>query len=62
MTYKQYLDTCDNEFEKAVIIINLARQYPNYDSYSSKQKKELLSSLFNKEMPRSEPYKESESE
>ena len=54
MTYKQYLDTCDDEFEKAVIITNLARKYPNYDSYSFKQKKKLLSFLLNREMPQTE--------
>jgi len=54
MTYKQYLDTCDDELEKAIIITNLARKYPEYDSYSSKKKRELLNSLLNKEIPQAE--------
>lgn len=39
MTYKQYLENCSDEFEKAIIIINLARKYSNYDSYSTRRKR-----------------------
>lgn len=39
MTYKQYLENCSDEFEKAIIIINLARKHPNYDNYSTRRKK-----------------------
>lgn len=39
MTYKQYLENCSDEFEKAIIIINLARKYPKYDSYSTRRKR-----------------------
>lgn len=51
MTYKQYLENCSDEFEKAIIIINLARKYPNYDSYSTRRKKEVLKELLDSEMP-----------
>ena len=34
MTYRQYLENCTDEFEKTIIIANLARRCPNYDSYS----------------------------
>ncbi len=33
MTYRQYLETCNDEFEKTIIIANLARKHTNYDSY-----------------------------
>lgn len=39
MTYRQYLEICDNEFERTIIVANLARRYPNYDSYSLTRKK-----------------------
>lgn len=51
MTYKQYLENCSDEFEKAIIIINLARKYSNYDSYSTRRKKEVLKELLDSEMP-----------
>jgi hypothetical protein len=54
MTYKQYLENCSDEFEKAIIIINLARKYPNYDSYSTRRKKEVLKELLDSEMPMAE--------
>lgn len=54
MTYKQYLENCSDEFEKAIIIINLARKYPNYDSYSTRRKKEVLKELLDSEMPQVE--------
>ena len=52
MTYRQYLKTCNDEFEKIVIIANLARKHPNYDSYSARRKKEVLKELLDSEMPR----------
>lgn len=54
MTYRQYLETCNDEFEKIVIIANLARKHPNYDSYSARRKKEVLKELLDSEMPRVE--------
>lgn len=51
MTYKQYLENCSDEFEKAIIITNLARKYPKYDSYSTRRKKEVLKELLDSEMP-----------
>lgn len=54
MTYRQYLETCDDEFESTIIIANLARKHPNYDSYSARRKKEVLKELLDSEMPRVE--------
>lgn len=50
MTYEQYLDSCDNEFEKAVIIVNLARKYPNYDKLTPLGKKKKLKEILNQEI------------
>ena len=50
MTYKQYLDSCDDEFERAVIIINLARKYPNYDGLTPLGKKRKLKEILNQEI------------
>lgn len=54
MTYKQYLENCSDEFERTIIITNLARKYPNYDSYSVRRKKEVLKELLDSEMPQVE--------
>lgn len=54
MTYGQFLETCEDEFEKTVIIANLARRHPNYDSYSRRRKAETLKELLDAEMPRAE--------
>lgn len=54
MTYRQYLENCSNEFERAIIIINLARKHPKYDSYSARRKKEALKELLDSEMPQTE--------
>ncbi|MBR4313529.1 MAG: hypothetical protein IKP66_01310 [Lachnospiraceae bacterium] len=51
MTYKEYLDQCKDEFEKAVIITNLARQCPNYDSFTPLGKKRELNRLLKQEIP-----------
>ena len=51
MTYKQYLENCSDEFEKVIIIANLARKHPNYDSYSARRKKEVLKELLDSEIP-----------
>lgn len=40
MTLREYLDTCD-EFEKTVILANIARRYPNYDTYGLFQKQQI---------------------
>lgn len=50
MTYRQYLENCTDEFEKAVIIMNLARKHPKYDYYSAKRKNEVLKELLNSEI------------
>lgn len=50
MTYKQYLDSCDDEFERAVIIVNLARKYPNYDRLTPLGKKRKLKEILNEEI------------
>ena len=44
MTLREYLVTCD-EFEQTVIVANLARRFPNYDSYSPSQKKQVLKEM-----------------
>ena len=54
MTYRQYLETCDDEFERTIITANLARKHPNYDSYSPRRKSEVLKELLDAEMPRAE--------
>ena len=54
MTYRQYLETCADEFEKIIIIVNLARKYHNYDSYSPRRKKEVLKEILDAEMPQAE--------
>ena len=54
MTYRQYLETCNDEFERTVIIANLARKHPNYDSYSPRRKAEVLKELLDAEMPKVE--------
>lgn len=51
MTYRQYLENCTDEFEKIIIIANLARKHPNYDNYSTRRKKEVLKELLDCEMP-----------
>ena len=51
MTYRQYLENCDDEFEKTVIIANLARQCPDYDRLSPTRKKQVQNSLLDAEMP-----------
>lgn len=56
MTYRQYLENCTDEFEKTIIIMNLTRRYPhpNYDSYSTRRKREVLKELLDFEMPQAE--------
>lgn len=54
MTYRQYIENCSDEFEKAIIIINLARKHPNYDNYSTRRKKEALKELLDYEIPQVE--------
>lgn len=56
MTYRQYLENCTDEFEKIIVIMNLARRYPhpNYDSYSTRRKREVLKGLLDFEMPQAE--------
>ena len=54
MTYRQYIKNCNNEFESAVIIMNLARKHPKYDYYSARRKKEVLKELLDSEIPQVE--------
>lgn len=54
MTYRQYIEACKDEFERTVIIVNLARKYPKYDSYSSRRKAEVLKELLDAEIPQTE--------
>lgn len=51
MTYRQYLENCTDEFEKTIIIANLARRYPNYDSYPPNRKKQVRKEMLDAEMP-----------
>ena len=51
MTYREYLENCDDEFERMVIIANLARKYPNYDKYSPSAKAKVRKELLDAEMP-----------
>lgn len=54
MTYRQYLENFSDEFERTIIMANLARKHPNYDSYSLIRKKEVLKELLDVEMPQAE--------
>lgn len=53
MTYREYLNTCD-EFERTIIISNIARKHPNYDCYSSKRKRDTIKELLDAEIPQEE--------
>ena len=57
MTYRQYLEQCDDEFEKTVIIANLARRCPNYEILSPNRKKQAQRKLLDAEMPKIEEVK-----
>lgn len=50
MTYREYLENCKDEFEQAVIVVNLARKHPDYDRYSSNQKQKVLKELLDTEI------------
>ena len=52
MTYREYLEDCNDEFERTIILANLARKHPNYDSYSTRRKKEVLKELLDAEIPK----------
>ena len=54
MTYRQYLEQCEDEFEKLLIIANLAREYPNYNEYSPERKARVRRDLLDREMPKIE--------
>lgn len=54
MTYRQYLQSCTDEFERTVIVVNLARKCPNYDNYSEKKKKQVMKEILDTEMPKEE--------
>ena len=44
MTLREYLITCD-EFERTIILANISRRCPDYDSYGPSQKKKALKEL-----------------
>ena len=52
MTYNEYLSTCTDEFKKATIILNLARNYncPNYDALSYSGKRRVVKEILEQEM------------
>ena len=54
MTYGEYLEKCTDEFEKTVIIANLAREYPNYDRYSPRYKAQIRKELLSRKIPEGE--------
>ncbi len=54
MTYGQYLEQCEDEFERVIIIANLARRYPNYNEYSPQRQARVRRELLNMEMPETE--------
>ena len=54
MTYREYLENCNDEFERTIILANLARKHPNYDSYSTRRKNEVQKELLDTEMPQAE--------
>lgn len=54
MTYREYLENCNDEFERTIIIANLARKHPNYDCYSTRRKKEVQKELLDAEIPQVE--------
>lgn len=53
MTYREYLERCD-EYEKIIIIANLARKHPNYDKYTITSKRKVIKDLLDSEIPFSE--------
>ena len=54
MTYREYLEKCDDEYEKIIIMANLAREYPLYYQYSESTKKRIVKELLDREMVVSE--------
>ena len=50
MTYREYLENCQDEFEKVIILANLARKVPDYEYYSPTRKKQTLKDLLDAEM------------
>ena len=50
MTYREYLEGC-GEFEKTVIIVNLARKCPNYELLSPRARERAVKDLLDSEMP-----------
>ena len=55
MTYREYLENCKDEFERTIIVANLARKHADYDHYSpGRKKKAVLKELLDAEMPSGE--------
>jgi len=55
MTYEEYLKNCTDEFEKTVIIVNLARSAgvseAKYNSMSAVSKRRLIKELLSRNVP-----------
>ena len=52
MTWRQFLANCD-EYEKTIIVANLARNYPEYDKYHWTRKQEIVKEILDSEIPTS---------
>lgn len=51
MTYREFLNTCDDEFTAAVVILNLARSHPNYENLTRVGKHKVVKEILDQEMP-----------
>lgn len=51
MTYREYLNNCTDEMEKAIVIVNLARKCPNYDNLSPIVQRRELDKLLDSNVP-----------
>ena len=50
MTYREYLENTVDELEQAIVILNLARKYPNYEGLTPIGKKRVMNRLLDEEM------------
>ena len=50
MTNRDYIATITDEFEKFRYIVELARQYPEYDSCSYIQKRRIVKEILDEEV------------
>lgn len=51
MTYREYLKNCEDEMEKAIVVVNLARRCPNYDNLSPIGQRRELNRLLDMKVP-----------